>query len=670
MAFILDLRMNMKLNNVEHEKIWNLYSKDKIKVKDLAQQFGVSKSTIYRVLKNKKINTVMISTVVQNNREQNKQIECFQNITTKSEFAKLIGVSPVFLTRVLYMTESPQYSVFTVPKKSGGDRKIHAPNADLKSLQSKLSAFLYKILRIIRRRQKSKNLTSFGFEQGKSIYDNALQHKNVRNILNIDLENFFDSFNFGRVRGFFIKNDYFQLSPEIATVIAQIACYDNKLPQGSPVSPVITNLICNILDIRLRKLAIKNRCKYTRYADDITFSTNDRQFSKDLLNSKQGSEIILGESIEKEIQRAGFQINYKKVRITNKQQRQEVTGLVVNKQVGVKIEYYKRVRAMCDSLFRTGSFYCADTFPNKVEGTLSQLEGYLNFINGIEIENKFARVKASQKKLSKEKYKESDKKILEIIRFQQELCLEKNNKQKLFADFLFYKYFFGHQKPTILTEGKTDIIYLYNAMRSRAEFFPKFVNTNENGSLDKLRVSLFNKNMKSQYFLRLSEGCDSFRDFIAFYSKHYEYHQKLSNKEAKYPVIIVLDNDDIGKVLSSIVEVKKKADKNDSSIKIDRKKDFLIHVVKNLYVVIVPSEQEDKVIEDCFTSEVLSVEIDGRKFNVKNTKHSKNEYGKNVFSQYIKNNMSKIDFSGFDPLLSNIQKCILHYDELSMKTDV
>jgi retron-type reverse transcriptase len=105
------------------------------------------------------------------------------------------------------------------------------------------------------------------------INTNTIVHLNQKNVPNIDLSNFFDSFNVGRVRGFFIKNRNFELHPDIATVIAQIACLDNKLPQGSPCSPVITNLITHSLDIRLASLAKKYSCSYSRYADDITIST-------------------------------------------------------------------------------------------------------------------------------------------------------------------------------------------------------------------------------------------------------------------------------------------------------------------------------------------------------------------------------------------------------------
>lgn len=80
----------------------------------------------------------------------------------------------------------------------------------------------------------------------------------------MDLENFFDSFHFGRVRGYFQKNNYYKLPFEVATIIAQLTCFHGKLPQGAPTSPIITNLICNIFDLRIIKLAKKYKLDYTR----------------------------------------------------------------------------------------------------------------------------------------------------------------------------------------------------------------------------------------------------------------------------------------------------------------------------------------------------------------------------------------------------------------------
>lgn len=113
-------------------------------------------------------------------------------------------------------------------------------------------------------------------EKGKSFITNAQIHRNKRFVINVDLENFFDSFHFGRVRGYFMKNKNYQCSEEVATTIAQIACYEGKLPQGAPSSPIITNMICNIFDMRLLRLAKKYKLDYTRYADDLSFSTNDK----------------------------------------------------------------------------------------------------------------------------------------------------------------------------------------------------------------------------------------------------------------------------------------------------------------------------------------------------------------------------------------------------------
>lgn len=121
-----------------------------------------------------------------------------------------------------------------------------------------------------------------------------------------------------------MKNKNFELPVEIATMIAQLTCYEGKLPQGAPTSPIITNLVCNILDMRLLKIAKKYRVVYTRYADDMTFSTNDKKFLENQENFMK--------SIKKEIESFGFEINDKKTRLLFCDSRQEVTGLVVNKK--------------------------------------------------------------------------------------------------------------------------------------------------------------------------------------------------------------------------------------------------------------------------------------------------------------------------------------------------
>ena len=334
---------------------------------------------------------------------------------TKPQLADVLGVSPVFLTKCLYVVKPEnQYHQFEIDKKSGGKRKITAPKTELKSLQSKLSELLMDCIDEINKSKfpnsqqvsPKKNIQqkkdpaaevlkikisnsairqpslSHGFTRQRSILTNAVMHLGQKNVLNIDLENFFDSFNFGRVRGFFIKNKNFELSPSIATVIAQIACYKDKLPQGSPCSPVVTNLITHHLDIRLASLANRYKCTYTRYADDITFSTRLSIFPPEIMRDTLNG-FAPGKRLKRAIKHAGFSINERKTRIQYKNSRQDVTGLVVNKKLSVKSEYWRTARAKCNSLFNTGSF-TTERKGELVEGNINELEGQLNFIDQID----------------------------------------------------------------------------------------------------------------------------------------------------------------------------------------------------------------------------------------------------------------------------------------------
>ena len=149
-------------------------------------------------------------------------------------------------------------------------------------MQRRLSDVLQDCVDEINIDNKRKNRTAHGFKRKRSIITNARQHRRRRWVFNLDLEDFFPSINFGRVRGFLLKNRDFELHAAVATVIAQIACYENSLPQGSPCSPVISNLIGHLLDMRLVRLASESGCTYSRYADDLTFSTNKKDFPEDI----------------------------------------------------------------------------------------------------------------------------------------------------------------------------------------------------------------------------------------------------------------------------------------------------------------------------------------------------------------------------------------------------
>jgi len=267
------------------------------------------------------------------------KIDQFCDSKGLSDIARLLNFKPKNLSYILYTLDGGrenQYTTFTIPKRSGGERVISAPVTGLKEIQRRLN----ELLQIIYWERPSVH----SFIKKRSIITNAIRHRHKRYIFNVDLKDFFPSINFGRVRGLFIARPY-KLDPKAATVIAQIACYKNQLPQGAPSSPIISNMICSMMDKQFQNIAKKEKCIYTRYADDITFSTNLEDFPKAIGYSSTDS-IVVGDELNKIIKSNGFQINEKKTNLQTPDMRQEVTGLIVNKFVNVRRKLVRQVRAM------------------------------------------------------------------------------------------------------------------------------------------------------------------------------------------------------------------------------------------------------------------------------------------------------------------------------------
>lgn len=583
------------------------------------------------------------------------KISALRAITTKAEFALLLGINASHLTNVLYrLRPETQYESFMIAKKSGGFRTIHAPSDALKSIQRALSLLLQDCIQEINRSKgdEFKSTLSHGFVRERSILTNAVMHVGKNNVLNIDLKDFFESFNFGRVRGFFIENKNFQLNPAVATVIAQIACHDNKLPQGSPCSPVITNLITHSLDIRLASLAKKNSCTYSRYADDITISTRKKEFPSSLMI--EGEEgYTPGKRLNSEIKRAGFYINNAKTRIQYKDSRQDATGLVVNKKPSVKSEYWRIVRSQCHSLFNTG-YFTENILDMPVEGNVFVLEGRLNFIDQIDFFNR-KRVSAAPAINNDSPQKKSNTRRL------------LNGRERTFSRFLYYKSFYGNTKPTIVCEGKTDNVYLKSAIARLAGTYPRLAKPKSENNPYELLVQLFSYNKRTRFLLELSGGTPYLKDFIIGFDEHFKYYNAPPPTQ---PVILVLDNDDGFKTIENALKGKYSPTVFPETLPASafREADF-IYVVHNLYIVLTPlgMAESHTSIEDLFPQKTRDTILGGKKFNKENKIDVASEYGKELFAKkVVLPNKNSIDFSGFNVVLTRMVQCIEHFATLSL----
>ncbi|WP_053388461.1 TIR domain-containing anti-phage reverse transcriptase [Pseudomonas sp. 10-1B] len=256
-------------------------------------------------------------------------------LASLDRLCELLGVKKGNLLFICYKrADALKYKSFEIPKKRGGLRKIDAPQKGLRVVQNKLAELLNENLEF-------KNCVQ-GFVKKRGILQNAMLHKKSSWVLNVDIKDFFGSINFGRVRAVFIAKP-FEIHPDVATVIAQICCFNNYLPQGAATSPIVSNIVASTLDNRIIKHVRSHHLTYSRYADDVTISSR-RAFPREIAHIIDGQTIV-GEELSSIFARARFEINEKKSRLQSKYDRQEVTGLVTNKKVNVPAEYKNNVRA-------------------------------------------------------------------------------------------------------------------------------------------------------------------------------------------------------------------------------------------------------------------------------------------------------------------------------------
>ncbi len=281
----------------------------------------------------------------------------FHMLQVREDVAELLGIEDKKLRYYLYgIRPDNLYEEFQIPKKNGDYRVICAPKRKLKTIQRKLLKVLKQVYKV--------KAPVHGFVNNKSNVSNATNHCKRKYVFNIDLENFFSQIHFGRVRGMLLHKPY-EIGQEAATVLSQLVCYKGKVPQGAPTSPIITNMVCAPLDSKLTMLAKKYKMVYTRYADDITFSSYHSDFPEAIATQDENGKIVPGIELQNILDQNGFSVNTKKSSLYGTFVRQEVTGLVVNEFVNLKREYYRELRAILHNCQKKGIYITAEDYIKK-----------------------------------------------------------------------------------------------------------------------------------------------------------------------------------------------------------------------------------------------------------------------------------------------------------------
>ncbi|MFA9192903.1 reverse transcriptase family protein [Flavobacterium sp. FBOR7N2.3] len=287
----------------------------------------------------------------------------FHEMKSKDDFLSLLNfvkkkiygedTHPFEIKNINYYISSKskqnRYTRFVIKKKSGGDRTIHSPVSGLKALQKCINLIFQSTYKV--------NPAATGFVIGKSIVDNAIVHSGKNYVFNLDLKDFFSSIDQARLWGR-LKVAPFNLNEqtgrlELANIIACLCCHEmeverfdtinnqwnkvikNVIPQGAPTSPTLINIVCQRLDYYLLAVAKRFSLNYTRYADDITFSSDHNVYQKN-------GEFIA--EVQRIIEKENFNIKDSKTRLQKRGYRQEVTGLVVNHKPNVHNNYIKQIR--------------------------------------------------------------------------------------------------------------------------------------------------------------------------------------------------------------------------------------------------------------------------------------------------------------------------------------
>ncbi len=229
--------------------------------------------------------------------------------------------------QLMQLAQNPRYKTFQVPKKDGSNRTIEDPYSELKTVLSRLNVYLQSVYYF------EKSSAAYGFILGvrndddrRNVLTNARKHIGKKYLLNIDLKNFFHSVTKEQIIQIFCGKP-FSFKRELPNILADLCTFNGRLPMGAPTSPALSNLACRGLDESLIQFSKDMLWTYTRYADDMSFS------SKTAIHAEKLN------SVRSLIKKHEFQINERKLKIFKPNEEKIVTGLVVRDKVLLAPDY-------------------------------------------------------------------------------------------------------------------------------------------------------------------------------------------------------------------------------------------------------------------------------------------------------------------------------------------
>lgn len=296
---------------------------------------------------------------------QNKTVFC--SLNSIRALGELLKTDP---QRLYLLAQQPQYRSFTIPKKGGGERQIETPGHDLKKVLARLNRYLQSVYIFEKSSAVHGFVTSVKNDADRrSVVSNAKKHLGKKYLLNLDLKDFFHTVSREKVLSIFLHKP-FNFRRELPDLLADLCTYRGRLPMGTPTSPTLSNFACRELDDQLLNFSEQMIWAYTRYADDMSFSSNQKINSEKIYSAMA----IIREN--------GFEVNTKKIKVYGPDDDKIVTGLLLaGNEIKLSPDFLAQLKRDLDNLRQVikAQHESGQLTTKWVEQLKMQVKGRINF---------------------------------------------------------------------------------------------------------------------------------------------------------------------------------------------------------------------------------------------------------------------------------------------------